>query len=499
MLTVFEDVSGLAGELADEGRRVMEAASLIAEQSKMQCDRMAEIKKVGDFIQHISSQTQDLCGQSLGTLGESRQLLDAMRVLAAQRTRLTEDLVVGVSRCADQLKEVSAGVVKVEQFFSVIGEIGNQSNLLALNASIEAARAGQHGAGFKVVAREMGALADRTGAATEDIRHITEAVRSSTDATQRMLRAAYEVSSASRHYTDQVMQSLSECERAMELTEDRSKELASNAGRQIEAFQELADRSQALRESAKECTFGTDVSAERSVRTIAIASRLYTQLRQWGMLLSNLGPEEESESERQVRKRSLATRLDAMRRAGDLCNERSGSLQLEQLMPQLRAGLALLKAECGRLGSPSRSGRQHDADTMPELCFGGRSINLQYAAIDEVHRRTGLVTSLMVLAEDRGGLRHFYRVATNMRRANGERATGTQLNPRGQLAVDLLAGRSAYGYFYVLGVPYLAAYEPILDAAGETIGAMYVGKSIGLSASIEPARHVVAVQNTSWW
>jgi methyl-accepting chemotaxis protein len=71
------------------------------------------------------------------------------------------------------------------------------------------------------------------------------------------------------------------------------------------------------------------------------------------------------------------------------------------------------------------------------------------------------------------------RVATNVKRADGQRATGTVLNPKGLAMERLRQGRSQFGAVYVLGKPFVAAYEPVLAESGELLGALYTGFALG--------------------
>ena len=113
---------------------------------------------------------------------------------------------------------------------------------------------------------------------------------------------------------------------------------------------------------------------------------------------------------------------------------------------------------------------------MPDLCFGGISTTQNESQIDSMSRSTGLFTTLFVLSEEAEP--SFYRITTSLRRSNGQRAVGTQLNPRGNAAQKLLNGQATYGYVYTLGLPFLCAYAPILDAAGKIIGAACTGTSV---------------------
>ena len=143
---------------------------------------------------HMQSFGESLMASQI-SLADLAKLMDAERVLASksvQLTRTSHSAIDGISRNlaelashsrerAQEVHILSQRTTEIGGIAKVIREIADQTNLLALNAAIEAARAGEQGRGFAVVADEVRKLAERTRMATGEVEKLVGAVHQSTD------------------------------------------------------------------------------------------------------------------------------------------------------------------------------------------------------------------------------------------------------------------------------------------------------------------------------
>jgi methyl-accepting chemotaxis protein len=240
--------------------------------------------EVLSFVAEMDSTVGELLSSSQSTADIAQQVREDARAggEAVNRTvegiNATHDLTMSTARTIDELQR---SVGEISGILTVIEEVANRTNLLSLNAAIIAAQAGEHGAGFTVVADEIRELAERTRGSTKEIGTIIKAVQTgSRQAVQKMHEGVAKVTDNVRlaeNAAASLAKIVDSASRSFEMATRITRALGeqSQASRRLhEVTSRMSDHISEINRATREQARGTELMAHESERVRDIAAQV---------------------------------------------------------------------------------------------------------------------------------------------------------------------------------------------------------------------------------
>ena len=224
--TLFSDIQQEAAQLTEGVHSVNHVLGKLADDFRDLADQSssnaATIEEITVSIAHIASnagEADTLVRDTSHISTESAQTVTEVAEKAGQSAREVESLSILLEQLNKHSQEIS-GITQV------IKEIADQTNLLALNAAIEAARAGEQGRGFAVVADEVRKLAERTASATLQITKMTEGICNQTGTAVKDMHHTLESAQVGVSYSEAAATKINSIQNNMDLVRNKMEEIA---------------------------------------------------------------------------------------------------------------------------------------------------------------------------------------------------------------------------------------------------------------------------------
>lgn len=296
MATVSEDITGaiadsinytveelrvLVGRINDAAGRVTSATEIAQQTSEELLDaaerQSREIQEAGHSVLEMASSMTRVSGEADQSAQVARQSLAA----AGKGTQAVQDSIKGMNEIREQIQETSKRIKRLGESSQEIGEIvelisdiTEQTNVLALNAAIQAASAGDAGRGFTVVAEEVQRLAERSAEATKQIAAIVKTIQTDTQGAVSAMEESTRGVVEGAKLSDAAGQALAEIGHVSQSLAELIENISDATRKQADAATGVAGKMQDILRVTEQTTVGTQKTALAVGELASLATEL---------------------------------------------------------------------------------------------------------------------------------------------------------------------------------------------------------------------------------
>ncbi|ROM62508.1 methyl-accepting chemotaxis protein [Pseudomonas brassicacearum] len=270
-------VSGLQAGI-EQLANSAQSLSAVTEQTNLEVSsQKEETEQVATAMNQMTATVHDVA-RNAEEAAQAAQTADdkvesGQQVVRQSMVRI-EQLADSATSASNSIESLSAEIQNIGTVLSVIKSVAEQTNLLALNAAIEAARAGEQGRGFAVVADEVRALARRTQQSTEEIERLVSALRSAAQTSVQQIQSSGELVKMAVSDALQTESALGSIAAAVSLIQQMNQQIAAAAEQQSSVAEEINRSVTSIRASADQSSLAMRGNAASSIELAQLGVKL---------------------------------------------------------------------------------------------------------------------------------------------------------------------------------------------------------------------------------
>ncbi len=271
---VLERVRNAAIDVSSSANEILVSSEQMSNGATQQDQ---EITNTSSAVEELTVSMKQVSNNAVASAEAARRALDA----AEQGNRAVRDTLDGMQRIrhsvqatAKKIKSLGDRSLEISEIINVINDITEQTNLLALNAAIEAARAGEAGRGFAVVADEVRKLAEHSRSATKDIAALIKAIQAETNEAVVVMEEGTKEVEVGARLADQAGKALEAISSVVRQSAELVQEISLASKQQVRGTEGVANAMQIISNITRQTSQG----ARQTARTVETMVKLSEQL-----------------------------------------------------------------------------------------------------------------------------------------------------------------------------------------------------------------------------
>ncbi|MBD8147340.1 methyl-accepting chemotaxis protein [Pseudomonas fluorescens] len=255
---LIERVGHTVGQVELQAGQVQ---AVSAQSNQAVSGQRSQIEQVATAMNQMSSTAQEVARSAAAAVSSARSVNDETvsgRGLVQSQQGSIARLASEIDESVRVINQLAADSQSISSVLDVIKSIAEQTNLLALNAAIEAARAGEQGRGFAVVADEVRTLARRTQQSTEEIEQMIGRLHSGVGAAVKAMGASHDMANGTVGQSEKVQQALENILGAVGMIVDQNQQIAAAVEQQTAVAHEIDQNIVAIHRAGEHAAQGAD-------------------------------------------------------------------------------------------------------------------------------------------------------------------------------------------------------------------------------------------------